>query len=70
MGRSSSRSQAGARNGRGLGCADTAAGMALAKRRMADGALIEEGCIIDQDDSDHDRMDDLRIGRETLLSLL
>lgn len=33
------------------------------------GALIEEGCIIDQDDSDHDRMDDLRIGRETLLSL-
>ena len=30
----------------GLGCADTAAGMALAKRRMAAGALIEEGCII------------------------
>ena len=39
------------------------------ERRMAEGALIEEGCIIDQDDSDHDRMDDLRIGRETLLSL-
>ena len=54
----------------GLGCADTAAGMAIAKRRMAEGALIEEGCIIDQDDSDHDMMDDLRIGRETLLSLL
>lgn len=53
----------------GLGCADTAAGMAMAKRRMAEGALIEEGCIIDQDDSDHDMMDDLRIGRETLLSL-
>ena len=33
------------------------------------GALIEEGCLIDQDDSGHDRMDDLRIGRETLLSL-
>lgn len=34
------------------------------------GALIEEGCIIDQDDSDHDMMEDLRIGRETLPSLL
>ena len=32
-------------------------------------ALIEEGCLIGQDDSGHDRMDDLRIGRETLLSL-
>ena len=40
------------------------------ERRMAAGALIEEGCIIDQDDSDHDMMDDLRVGRETLPSLL
>ena len=37
---------------------------------MAAGALIEEGCLIDRDDSGHDRMDDLRVGRETLLSLL